>query len=167
MLGIAIQDNGRLPNTAGDACADRRTAAFVKRSAAAFALLAASLAGCKEPVPAPAPAAGFIRPGTDIVIGDVREISASDAVAQSSDEYYVVRFAWTNHVGYALAPRIDRFVLEDANRRRFLGSDSGSSALVGIDNYAGVLQQGASHVYTVGFRVPQNTAGTLYYDATF
>ena len=132
-----------------------------------FVLLAASLAGCKEPAALPAPAAGFVRPGTDVTIQDVREISANDALAQSSDEYYVVRFTWINHVGYALSPRIDRFVLEDANRRRFLGSDSGSSALVGIENYAGLLQQGASHDYTVGFRVPQNTAGTLYYDATF
>ncbi len=115
----------------------------------------------------PVPAVGFVRPGTDVAIQDVREVSANDALAQSSDEYYVVRFVWTNHLGYALVPRIDRFVLEDANRRRFLGSDSGSPALVGIENYSGLLQQGASHEYTVGFRVPQNTAGRLYYDATF
>jgi hypothetical protein len=167
IFGIAIQDKRRLPNRAGDACADRRTRALVKRSAAVLVLLAAPLAGCKEPPGAPQVAAGFVRPGTDVVIENVREISASDALAQSSDEYYVVRFAWTNHVGYALAPRIDRFVLEDTNRRRFLGSDSGSAALIGIENYAGLLEQGASHDYTVGFRVPQNTAGTLYYDAPF
>ncbi len=139
----------------------------MKRSAAVLVLLAAPLAGCKEPPALPEPEAGFIRAGTDVTIVSVHRITASDALAQSSDEYYVVRFAWTNHVGYALAPRIDRFVLEDANRRRFLGSDSGSSALVGIENFTGLLQQGASHEYTVGFRVPQNTAGTLYYDATF
>lgn len=139
----------------------------VKRSAAVLVLLAAPIAGCKEPPAASEPVAGFVRAGTDVVILDVRELAAGDALAQSSDEYYVVRFAWTNRVGRALAPRIDRFVLEDTNRRRFLGADSGSAALVGIDNYAGLLQQGVSHEYTVGFRVPANTAGTLYYDATF
>lgn len=139
----------------------------VKRSAAVLVLLATPLAACKEPPDASEPAPGLVRPGTDVVIQNVREIAASDALAQSSDEYYVVRFTWTNRVGYALAPRINRFVLEDANRRRFLAADSGSAALVGIDNYAGLLQQGASHEYTVGFRVPANTAGTLFYDATF
>jgi hypothetical protein len=39
--------------------------------------------------------------------------------------------------------------------------------LVGISNYSGVLKVGDSHDYTVGFRVPSNTTGTLFYDNTF
>ncbi len=131
-------------------------------------LLAAPLAACKEPPEAPeARATGLVRAGADVAIERVREIPVSDALAQSNDEYYVITFAWTNRLGYALAPRINRFVLEDPNRRRFLGADSGSAALVGIENDAGVLQQGATHDYTVGFRVPHSTTGTLFYDATF
>jgi hypothetical protein len=167
MLGIAIHGAERLLARAGDACENRRSRRSVKRSAAVLVLVAAPLTGCKEP-PAPSePTAAFVRPGTDVVIESMREVPASDEFAPTSDQYYVVRFTWTNHVGYALAPRIDRFVLEDANRRRFLGADSGSPALVGIENYRGQLEQGASHEYTVGFRVPQNTMGMLFYDASF
>ncbi len=129
------------------------------------ALLA--LAGCKEPPGPNDPVAGFVRAGKDVTIANVREFSAADGVAFSNDEYYVVKFTWTNDVGYALAPRIDHFVIEDRDRRRFLGADSGSPALVGISNFADPVKPGDSHDYTVGFRVPQNTTGTLYYDATF
>lgn len=140
----------------------------MKRRAVLLALLAAPLTACKAPPSVPSDAAtGFVRPGTDVTLTRVRTYAANDAVAQSSDQYYVVTFTWINHVGYAFAPRIDHFVLEDANRRRFLGADSGSSALVGISNVTTLLQQGASHEYTVGFRVPQNTTGTLFYDASF
>jgi len=139
----------------------------VKRSAAVLVLFATPLAGCKQPPEATQPTLGLVRAGTDVAIAKLRAVSASDALAQSNDEYYVVTFVWTNRLGYALAPRIDHFVLEDANRRRFLGADAGDAALVGIANYTGVLQQGGAHEYTVGFRVPQNTTGMLFYDATF
>jgi len=164
-LVFAIHDNERLPTAAGDACVNRRRADAVKRALLASVLLG-SLAGCKEPQGANDPVAGFVRPGTGVAIQTVREVSPSDAVGLSNDEYYVVRFTWTNDVGYPLVPRIDHFVIEDRDRRRFLGADSGNPALVGIANYAGSLKTGESHVYTVGFRVPQNTVGTLYYDAT-
>jgi hypothetical protein len=45
--------------------------------------------------------------------------------------------------------------------------DSGNANLAGIENYDGVLKVGENHDYTVGFRVPQNAQGILYYDASF
>ncbi len=152
---------------AGDACGNRRTGRTVKRSAAVIALLAVPLAACKQPPGAQPLSPSLVQPGMGITIEDLRSVPASDAASRSSDAYYIVTFAWTNGLGYALAPSIDHFVLEDTNNRRFLGADSGTSALVGIANYAGVLAAGATHAYTVGFRVPQNTTGLLFYDATF
>ena len=134
---------------------------------AALVFFALPLAGCKEPASANAPVAGLLRPGNDVAIKSVRMSAAVDARALSDDQYYVVTLTFTNDLGYAVIPRIDHFVIEDNERRRFLGADSGSPALVGIANTGAQLKQGESHDYTVGFRVPQNTSGTLYYDATF
>jgi hypothetical protein len=129
---------------------------------------AAALAGCKEPAPdSPGLASTLIRPGSDIVVKTVRTFATADNVAYSSDEYYIVTLNFTNRLGYALAPRIDHFVLEDAKNVRYLGVDSGNANLAGIENYDGVLKVGENHDYTVGFRVPQNAQGILYYDASF
>jgi hypothetical protein len=131
----------------------------------------ALLAGCKEPQSASetgaGSAAGFVKPGTDIVIKQVRTFVPSDAIAGSNDEYYVVTFTFTNNQGASLAPRIDHFVIQDLDNRRYFGADSGNVSLVGISNYTGVLKVGDSHDYTVGFRVPSNASGTLFYDNTF
>ena len=134
---------------------------------AALMFFALPLAGCKEPASGSAPPAALLRPGNDVAIKAVRTSAAVDARALTDDQYYVVTLTFTNDLGYALSPRIDHFVIEDNERRRFLGADSGSPALVGISNTGALLKQGESHEYTVGFRVPQNTTGTLYYDATF
>ncbi len=127
------------------------------------------LAACKDPSAASGSSidAALVRPGTDIVVKDVRAFAPGDNVAYSNDEYYIVHFIFTNHVGYALAPRPDHFVIEDRMQVRYLGADSGNVNLSGISNYDGVLKVGESHEYTIGFRVPQNTQGILYYDATF
>jgi hypothetical protein len=154
----------------------RRKASRVKRHRKLFASIlavcvVALLGGCKEPDSSSGSsagsAAGFVHAGTDIVIKEVRTFVPSDAVAGSNDEYYVVTFTFTNNQGASLAPRIDHFVIQDLDNRRFLGADSGNVSLVGISNYSGVLKVGDSHDYTVGFRVPSNTTGTLFYDNTF
>jgi len=137
-------------------------------SAAAVALVIAL--GCAHPVVAGGTAdsaLGLIRPGADIIIKSISIRTPADAIAGTNDVYYVVRFNFTNHLGNTLAPRIDHFAIEDDQKRRFLGADGGSSALVGISNYLGQLKVGDSHDYTVGFRVPLSTQGTLFYDPTF
>ncbi len=110
---------------------------------------------------------GLLRAGADIVIKSIAVRTPSDAIAGTNDVYYVVKFNFTNHLGNTLAPRIDHFAIEDERKRRFLGADSGSPTLIGISNYAGQLKVGDSHDYTVGFRVPFDTQGTLFYDPTF
>ncbi len=148
----------------------RRKRATVKRLAVLGAIVASAiLAGCKEPQQAADSkiANTFVRGGQDITILELRTYGTSDAVAQSNDEYYVIRFTWTNTLGFPVFPKLDHFVVEDNDKRRFLGVTSGASALVGISNYAGTLARGESHDYTVGFRVPISTQGTLFYDASF
>ena len=140
----------------------------MKRSLCLAMLGAAVLSGCKDPQGAETKSvSGFIRAGQDIEIKEARTYATTDAVAYSHDEYVVARFTFTNTLGYALKPRIDHFVIEDLRKVRYLGVDSGATALVGISNYDGVLQKGESHDYTVGFRVPLDTQGQLFYDATF
>ena len=139
------------------------------RSLALLVLLLLPLVACREPQGAEAPSgpsAGIVHSGTDITIKAVRTSATGDNVGSGSDQFYLVTFTFKNDLGYALTPRIDHFVLEDTERRRFLGADSGSPALIGISNTVALLHAGDEHDYTVGFRVPQNTTGTLYYDAT-
>ncbi len=127
------------------------------------------LAGCKDP-PAGAAAnadSSLVRAGTDIVVKSVRTFAPGDNAAYSNDEYYIVTLTFTNHLGFALAPRLDHFVIEDQQKIRYLGVVSGNASLSGISNYDGILKVDESHDYTIGFRVPQNTQGILYYDATF
>ena len=149
-----------------------RNSADVKRSTLLCALAASfALAGCKEPTQAPdsktVSTNGFIRPGESIEIKEMRTYGTSDAVGASNDEYYVLRFKWTNDTGTPLLPKIDHFIIEDLDKRRFLGLETGNAALIGISNYTGTLQKNESHEYTVGFRVPQGTQGRLFYDASF
>jgi hypothetical protein len=109
----------------------------------------------------------LVRAGTDIVVKNVRVLLPGDNAAYSNDNYYIVTFNFTNHLGFSLVPRVDHFVIEDEQKIRYLGADSGNISLSGISNYDGLLKVGDNHDYTVGFRVPQNTQGLLYYDATF
>ena len=128
-----------------------------------------SLVGCKEP-PAAADskvANAFVHAGQDVEIEEVRTYGTGDAVGGTNDEYYVVRLKWTNNTGVALTPQLNHFVIEDTDKRRYLGVTSGSAALVGISNYSGRLDKGETHEYTVGFRVPQSTQGILFYDSSF
>jgi len=159
--------NSRLRSRAGDACASRRKASGVIRLTFLGSLGVAALTGCKEPAAGASPAVGLVTAGQAIAVASVRTYPTSDAVAGSSDEYYIVTFTFTNTLGSAFAPRIDHFILEDDQKRRFLGADSGNANLVGLRNDAGMLKAGDAHEYTVGFRVPQNTRAKLFYDATF
>jgi len=148
----------------------RRKRGTVKRLAVLGAVLASAvLVGCKEPQQAADSKVSnsFVRGGQDVTILESRTYGTSDSVAQSNDEYYVIRFKWTNTLGFPLYPKLDHFVIEGNDKRRFLGVTSGASALVGISNYAGTLDRNESHEYTVGFRVPIGTQGTLFYDASF
>ncbi len=139
--------------------------------ARSFFLVVAMLvvSGCKDPDAAGStgPSSGFVRAGNDVVIKDVRTYTPVDQIAGTNDVYYVVTFAFTNNQAPSFVPKIDHFVIEDEQRRRFNGADSGSPTLIGISNYPGVLALGEAHDYTVGFRVPVNTRGLLFYDNSY
>ncbi len=139
----------------------------VTRSAALSLVAVLLLPGCKEPEKPSDAIVPLVQAGTGIAIANVREIPASNANARSTDEFYVVTFAWTNTLGFALVPKISHFVFVDPASKRFLGSDSGDAALVGISNANDEIKQGESHDYTVGFRVPHATTGKLFYDDSF
>jgi hypothetical protein len=172
--GFQFHDEFALRTRAGDACVRHAKALGVKRFVAALGLVSClAMAGCKDPSQTNTPTANgqsvntLVRPASDVVIKSVKEYSANSAIAGNNGyEYYVVKFTYTNDLGYAFTPLIHHFVLEDVDNRKFQGQDSGDTALVGITNYFDVLKPGDSHDYTVGFLVPQNTYGTLLYDPT-
>jgi hypothetical protein len=132
----------------------------------AFGLLfaAATLAGCKEPAPG-GEASQFVRSGQDVVVHSVRIYSSPENSVQG-DTVYVVNFTYTNTQTIAFAPKIQYFIFEDQDKVRHTGLDGGSVVTAGLPYYQGVLKQGESHDYTVGFRCYQNASGILYYDPT-
>ena len=124
----------------------------------------AGLAACKEP--AASSGAEGIRPAQDITLASVSRYQPSDGSAESGAVYLICTFTYTNTLGRAFTPRIEKFTLEDADHRRFGGQESGAPELVGIANDRSVLGAGEQRRYTAGFRVPQDFAGIMYYDPT-
>ncbi len=127
-------------------------------------LCALFLSGCKEPQGEPG--AGLVTGSQEVKVLSVRTYTAAENSGLSSSLYYVVKVNFTNHLRYDFAPRINRFILVSQTNVKFTGADSGSASLVGISNYSGTLKRDESHEYTVGFQVPLNTIGTIFYDPT-
>ena len=127
---------------------------------AACALLV--VAGCKEPQPGQ-PQTGLVTAGTDVVIQSFRAVQAPENNADAF-QIYIVKLTYTNNSNQPFVPLINHFVLEDAQKIRHTGTDTGSTALVGISNYSGALKPGESHDYTIGFPVSPNTSGIVFYD---
>ena len=145
---------------------------FVLRRAGARVLILAFcsltlLAGCKDqPAPANGPNA-LVQPVSDIVVKSVRILGAPENSVQG-DTLYVVTFTFTNDVGRDFIPQLNHFTLEDANKVRHTGIDSGSTALAGLfHNSDEVLKKDQSRDYTAAFLVYQGTVGTLYYALDF
>lgn len=122
------------------------------------------LAGCKD-VPSGQSQQGLVTAGQDIVIKSIRLYSSPED-APETDEIYVIDFTFTNHLGRDFTPAFNHFILEDENKTRHSGSESGSSVLVGLSNSEDALKDGTTREYVLGFRVPPSTTGTLFYDPT-
>ncbi|HEY0799167.1 MAG TPA: hypothetical protein VGD50_08450 [Candidatus Baltobacteraceae bacterium] len=120
------------------------------------------LTGCKEPAGSNVQSS-VVRGTQDVVVNSVTQyIDPNDA----KQVFYVCQITWTNSAGPDLIPRIERFILTDASENQYPGLDTGAVALIGINNYRGVVKKGETHSFTVGFHVPFNTVGTIFYDQT-
>ena len=108
---------------------------------------------------------GIVTAGQDVVIKSVRLFSATENNPEAG-QIYIVDFTFTNHLGIDFVPLFNHFILEDENKTRHSGMESGSAVLVGLSNSEAVLKEGDTREYTLGFRVPISTTGTLFYDPT-
>lgn len=117
-------------------------------------------AGCKQPTGG---AAGL---GTVKGVGDtvVQSVTQYADPSNSQYVYYVCKIVWTNRSSQDVTPRIAKFILTDADNVRYPALETGSTALIGVSNYHGIVKQGESHEYTVGYRVLTNVVGSIYYD---
>jgi hypothetical protein len=132
-------------------------------------VLAAGLAGCLALAACQQPkqeAIPLVAGSTDIVVHSSRMFTADIGTTLSSQAFYIVcTLTFTNDTGHDASPEPKNFVLQDQLGQSYVGVDSGAAALVGISNYAGVVKKDAHQDYTIGFRVPSNTRGTVFYSA--
>jgi hypothetical protein len=122
-----------------------------------------AFAGCQQPKQEAVPLASG---STNIVVHATRMYTADVGNTMTSQAYYIVcTFTFTNDTGHDTSPQPKNFVLQDPLGQTYVGVDSGAASLVGISNYAGVVKKDAHQDYTIGFRVPANTRGTVFYSA--
>jgi hypothetical protein len=138
----------------------------VKRAVVAAFIAACVLTGCKEPGPDAEAAAAQIQGSTNIVIHGYKLVPTQSANMSSgtNDQFYVIcKLTFTDTLGFDVAPQPKNFQLQDPLGNVFYGVDSGDAALIGISNYEGIVKEGQRQDYTVAFRVPPNTSGTVFY----
>ena len=119
------------------------------------------LAGCKQP-----PSAGdaAVNGSTNIVVHEAKIYPAPVGATELGSGYYIVcKLTFTNTYGHDIAPEPKNFVLYDAYGQPYVGVDSGTSVMVGISNYSGIVKKDEKHDYTIGFRVQAVTSGAVFY----
>lgn len=130
-------------------------------------VLAAGTTGCNQPTdPVPLPAKVLSGIGDVKVLSSMIVPTGEGATQLSGGQvaYVIAKIEFTNDLGFDTTPVISNFILQDTSGRRFVGQDTGSSALVGISNSTEVLKKDEKRVYTVGFRVADpTTTGTIEY----
>jgi hypothetical protein len=95
--------------------------------------------------------------------GDVRVLIVR--LTPGIQTYVVATVELTNDTPRDFTPDVSRFFLTTANNERYQGTDSGSSALIGVSNVHRTLKQGDKRAYTVGFRTPDPVImGTISYE---
>jgi hypothetical protein len=131
-------------------------------------LLAIVLALAAGAFGSPATATPSIAGAGDVRVIVVRFIPGSDTgpgLAAGSVTYVLAHVELTNDTTRDFTPDVSRFFLTAAQNQRYQGTDSGSSAFVGVSNSHRILKQGEGRRYTVGFRSTDPvTAGTISYE---
>ena len=95
--------------------------------------------------------------------GDVRVLLVR--LTPGSQTYVVATVELINDTSRDFTPDVSRFFLTDAGNERYQGTDSGSSALIGLANAHRTLKQGDKRDYTVGFRISDPViTGTVSYE---
>ena len=136
-----------------------------KRLSITLIALAVLTAGCQEK---PATPGSFIQGSDNIKILDSRVISLGEAAGGqfggSGTSYAVIKMLLTNGFTDQLNPRAAGFVLTTSDGFRYQGVDSGSAALIGISNNYSPMKRDEAREFTIGFRVPVTSTGTLGYE---
>lgn len=136
-----------------------------KRLSIALVTLAVLTAGCQEKPAAPG---SFIQGSSYVKVLDARLISLGEAsggqFGGTGTSYAIVKMLLTNGFTDQLIPRAAGFILTTSDGYRYAGVDSGSAALIGISNDYSPLKRDDSREFTIGFRVPLTSTGTLGYE---
>jgi hypothetical protein len=115
-----------------------------------------------------APAASSITGAGDVNVLAVRFVPGADpgpGLSAGGRTFVLARVELTNDTAHDFTPDLSRFFLTSTQSERYQGTDTGSSAFVGVSNSHRTLKQGDKRVYTVGFRSADPViAGTISYE---
>ena len=135
----------------------------MKRQTALTLLACMALIGCKQPT---AQASTPVSGSSNVVVRSTKVYDAHVGATDIGQGYYIVcQLTFTNDLGHDVAPEPKNFVFYDAYGQPYPGVDSGSSVLIGVSNYTGIVKKDAKQDYTVAFRVPSVTSGSVFYAA--
>ena len=81
-----------------------------------------------------------------------------------SQAYLVFKLHFVNDLSSQLFPIVTHFIFTTADGTRYNGSDSGSSALIGISNNYSQMKRGEERDFVIGFKVPYQQAGIITYE---
>ena len=116
----------------------------------------------------PARAASSIVGAGDVAVRSLRFVPGAGGgpgMAPSGGTILVATLDLTNDSPRTFTPDVSRFILTSGDGERYQGTDSGSSAFVGVANSRAPLKAGDARTYTVGFRTPDPVAtGTIGYE---
>lgn len=136
-----------------------------KRLSISLIALAVLTAGCQEKPAAPG---SFAQGSVYIKVLDAHFISMGDAaggqIGGAGTSYAVIKMLLTNGFSDLLTPSAKSFVLTTSDGSRYFGVDSGSASLVGISNNYSPMKRDDSREFTIGFRIPVTSTGTLGYE---
>jgi hypothetical protein len=147
----------------GTRAGPRRNDPDVRRAIVAVLVAACVLSGCKEPAPV---GSAEIQGSTNVEMHGSKYVptQSSNMSSGTNDQFYVIcKITFTNTLGYDTAPEPKNFILQDPIGNQFVGVDSGDAALIGISNYGGLVKKDQKQDYTVAFRIPPNTSGSVFY----
>lgn len=133
-----------------------------------FLLAGVLLAACKDVNPGQSQSF-FVGQG-DVKVKEYRLVDPGDGLGASMGSkvlYVIAKIVWTNDVKPDFAPSMTDFVLLDSNGTRYRAIDSGSVATVGISNPTTPVKKDETQEYTLAFRVPPGTVGTIAYERIF
>ncbi|GAC1404836.1 MAG: hypothetical protein NVSMB64_08690 [Candidatus Velthaea sp.] len=129
-----------------------------------MSMLAFTLIACQESKPNNQ---SLVTGVGNVKVTELRIISTGESSSQLSGgtiQYLLTKVELTNDTNQNLFPVMTHFQLRDQVGRKFVATDTGSSAFTDVSNDTTPIKPGDKRTFVVGFRTDASTTGTIAYE---